>query len=425
MVRPVLLLSSSVLVLSQLSDECQKALDDFCAQDCFPKIASRPCDGPMYARHSGPSSESWRCYSPSTLQDNSTYGSGSCYCSRDSQLSGILADCQSGLTSTRVFNNGDLDACYRIPAVVQTKSGALVAFAESRHGGCGDSQVKEIAVSTSKDNGKTWSPVSHAVTAPTDNGNVGNPMPFALSDGRVALTYVYRNDGGAGVGSGDAMVFSEDDGMSWSQPRDITEGFGEAKGSMPGPGAGIQLESGRLLLISHFGAYVDDYVTYSDDQGETWSTVAQKFPKMDEATMADLGGGEVLLNFRHLAEGSRGRGVARSSDGGLTWTDISYDSALKGPVCQGSLAAFGGHVYFSNPDSTSGRNHLTVKRSDDGGHSWTASYLIQAESSAGYSSLVQGTVGSDEKGGILFESSSNGCIDFKTFPLSMSSEILV
>lgn len=433
MVRSGLLFSASLaFATAQVSEECQTAMDAYCAQECFPQIASRPCDGPMYAKHSGPNSDAWRCYSPSTLQkDNVTYNSGSCYCTRDNELSGILTDCQSGLTSARVFNNGDLGVCYRIPAVVMTKNHVLVAFAESRHGGCGDSQVKQIAVSTSKDNGKTWSPVSFAVSAPTDAGNVGNPMPFALSDGRVALTYVYRNSGGADVGDGDAIVYSEDDGQTWSKPKDISDGFGEAKGSMPGPGAGIQLVSGsfsdrpRMLLVSHFGPYVDDYVTYSDDQGETWTTVAQKFPKMDEATMADLGGGEVLLNFRHQDERTKGRGVARSSDGGLTWMDISYDSALKGPVCQGSLAAFGGVTFFSNPASTLGRDHITVKQSMDGGRTWSGSYLIQAESSAGYSSLVQGPVGSRDFGGILFESSSTGSIDFKTFPLAMSGQIQV
>merc|ERR1711862_1019094 len=83
----------------------------------------------------------------------------------------------------------------------------------------------------------------------------------------------------------------------------------------------------------------------------TWTTIDQKFPSMDEATMADLGAGNVLLNFRHRNEKTLGRGVARSSDGGLTWSDISYDSALPGPVCQGSLAAIGESVYFSNPAS--------------------------------------------------------------------------
>lgn len=410
-----------------ISDVCQAKMDEFCAQDCYPKIQSRPCDGPMYARQSGPSGNAYRCYSPSTLNDdNATYHSGTCYCTRDSQLSGILDECASGITSSRVFSNGvPSGVCYRIPAVVQTKSGALVAFAESRHGGCGDGQVREIAVTTSKDEGQTWSDVTYAVTQPTSSGNVGNPMPFALSDGRVALTYVFRNSGGAAVGSGDGIVFSSDDGATWSEPQDISSGFGDVKGSMPGPGAGIQLDTGRLLLVSHYGAYVDDYVTYSDDQGATWTTVDHKFPGMDEATMADLGGGNVLLNFRHRDEKTRGRAFSRSSDGGLTWSDISYDSALIGPVCQGSLAAIGSSVYFSNPASTSGRNHLTVKKSEDGGNTWSASHEVQSGTSAGYSSLVQGTVQDEEHGGIVYESTSAGCIDFKTFPLAMSSHVLV
>lgn len=382
----------------------------------------------MYARHSGPTGSAYRCYSPSTLEDdNATYASGTCYCTRDSQLGGILDECNSGVTSSRVFENGvPSGVCYRIPAVVQTKSGALVSFAETRHGGCGDGQVREISVSTSKDQGQTWSPVSSAVPSPTSAGNVGNPMPFALSDGRVALTYVFRNSGGNAVGSGDGIVFSSDDGLTWSKPQDISGGFGSAKGSMPGPGAGIQLnDTGRLLLVSHYGAYKDDYVTYSDDFGVTWTTINQKFPGMDEATMADLGGGNVLLNFRHKNEKTQGRGFSRSSDGGLTWSSISYDSALKGPVCQGSLASIGSSVYFSNPASTSGRNHLTVKKSEDGGKTWPASHLVQAGNSAGYSSLVQGTVQDQDHGGILYESTSGGCIDFKTFPLTMSWDVLV
>lgn len=411
-----------------VSEKCQAALDAFCAQDCFPRIGSRPCDGPMSARFSRTNSltsgNAWRCYSPSTLQeDNATYSSGSCYCSRESQLAAVLADCESGLTRSRVFSQDIGGAtCYRIPAVVQTTSGALVAFAESRHGGCGDAQVKEIAVSTSKDNGQTWSSVVHAVGPPTNAGNVGNLMPIALNDGRVALAYLYRNNGGADEGDGNGIVFSEDDGATWSEPRDITAGFGESAGTMPGPGAGVQLRhNGRLLLVSHLGQYHYDYVHYSDDLGETWSTIAQKFPGMDEPAFADLGGGEVLANFRHRDERSRGRAVARSSDGGLTWSNLSYDSALRGPICQGSLAYIGNSVYFTNPDSSSNRVNLTVKKSDDGGYSWTNSYVFQEEASAGYSSLIQGTVGSQDAGGILFESSAIGCIDFKTFPLSMST----
>ena len=85
----------------------------------------------------------------------------------------------------------------------------------------------------------------------------------------------------------------------------------------------LQLASGRLLAVSHHGAYVHDFVTYSDTDGRTWKTIPQTFPKMDEvfaallilqliitlhtssltcvleAQMTQLPNGSVLLNMRH------------------------------------------------------------------------------------------------------------------------------
>merc|ERR1719473_2478081 len=142
---------------------------------------------------------------------------------------------------------------------------------------------------------------------------------------------------------------------------------------------------------------------------------------MDESSIADLGAGHLIYNSRHRQEQTKGRGVSRSTDGGLSWSKINFDAALKGPVCQGSLAAVGEGehkvVLFSNPASTTARERLTVKRSNDGGYTWEASLLIQPGKSAGYSSLVKGAVGTDSAhGGILFESVDAGSVEFATFP---------
>lgn len=381
----------------------------------------------MVARQSGPSPTSWRCYSPETLaQDHASYHSGSCYCTRDSQIQQVLSDCHSGRITNTVFKEGDAGtSCYRIPAVVKTAAGSLVAFAEARHGGCGDSGTHEIAFSRSADDGKTWSPAAFAVGSGTFP--VGNPWPIALRDGGVVLVFVNHTHGSAGVGPSNGVVISSDDGVSWGPSIDVGAGFGKARGAMPGPGTGVELESGRLIVASHMGAYVDVYISYSDDGGHTWATSESVFSKMDEPTVADLGNNELLLNMRHRGEKSYGRGVARSKDGGVTWSDLTYDSGLKGPVCEGSLAHIGSSVYFSNPMSTS-RNHLTVRKSDDGGLTWPTTFEIQSGSSAGYSSLVKGTVGDDSTGGILFESTVTGNINFGTFPLSLqpsTSESLV
>ena len=64
--------------------------------------------------------------------------------------------------------------------------------------------------------------------------------------------------------------------------------------------------------------------------------------------MADLGGGELLLNARSMNhEVKQGRATSRSTDSGMTWSNVSYDSALVGTNCQGSVAAFDGAVYVS------------------------------------------------------------------------------
>jgi len=271
------------------------------------------------------------------------------------------------------------------------------------------------------DHGRTWSKVSFV--AGNKRHFVGNPYPIALSGGRIAVVFVMRGKRFSALGSGNGIVFSSDDGLTWSQTKDISQQFGKARGGLPGPGAGIQLqENGRMLVVSHHGPYVDDYVTYSDDGGETWNTTSQSFPKMDEATLADLGGGSLLLNMRHKAERTKGRGIARSHDGGLTWSTTTYDATLIGPVCQVSLAYFNGSVYFSNPASTVKRSHLTVRQSKDGGYTWPAKLLIQKGKSAGYSSIVQGPVMDDNHGGILYESTTPGAIDFALFPLNLDEK---
>ena len=90
--------------------------------------------------------------------------------------------------------------------------------------------------------------------------------------------------------------------------------FGPASGSLPGPGTALQLTAGdhkgRLLVPSHHSAYVHDFVSYSDDDGKTWQTITQVFPKMDEAALTQLPNGSVLLNMRHTASKTMGRAIA-------------------------------------------------------------------------------------------------------------------
>jgi sialidase-1 len=144
---------------------------------------------------------------------------------------------------------------------------------------------------------------------------------------------------------------------------------------------------------------------------------------MDESALTQLPNGSVMLNMRHGRNAQMvGRGVAVSHDGGDTFGPISFDSRLESPVCQGSIVSFGGATYFSNPASTSGRNHLTIKKSVDNTATWAKSLLIETGSSAGYSCLVKGAIEEGGKtstdGGLLYEA-VGGTIKFVRFPLAL------
>ena len=264
------------------------------------------------------------------------------------------------------------------------------------------------------DGGATWGPVG--IAAGGASALVGNPDAVATRDGRVVLLYVTHSakcNGDCGTGNG--MVVSTDDGVSFGPPASIGAMFGPASGSLPGPGVALQSSTGRLLVISHHSAYQRDYVTVSDDGGSSWHTVNHTFPGMDEAQITQLANGSLLANMRHRASPKLGRAVAVSCDDGNTWGPISFDKALISPVCQGSIVTFNNVTYFSNPRSTSGRNHLTVQRSDDDGATWDHALLIQPGPSAGYSCLVKGEV-KPGAGGILFEGPVAGELLFALFP---------
>lgn len=139
---------------------------------------------------------------------------------------------------------------------------------------------------------------------------------------------------------------------------------------------------------------------------------------MDEAALTQLANGSLLLNMRHRTSPSVGRGIARSSDGGETWSATTYDSVLISPVCQASLVSFENATYFSNPASTHSRSRLTVRRSTDNAVTWSAETLVQAGASAGYSCLIKGAL-PDRRGGIVYEGVGEGTVVFSTFPLQL------
>jgi sialidase-1 len=243
-------------------------------------------------------------------------------------------------------------------------------------------------------------------------GNAGG-NPVAVWDSRRArvLLHFVRGEKRAGdcvPGDSNWETVSADGGATWSAPRDISFFLGPHAGALPGPGSGgLEVRAtGRLVFNAHFetaergdGAVV---VYHSDDGGATYQLArSPPFAHMDESTMAEAAGGELVISMRNDPRTSgcgaaddpacQVRAVARSADGGETWSNVSFDAALPDPVCEGSLGLIGNTTIFFNAAMHHMRSMPTLRFSHDGGRTWDRSELL-ADSFAGYSSIVNGAI---------------------------------
>lgn len=314
-------------------------------------------------------------------------------------------------------------ACFRIPAIVATGRGTLLAFAEARKGDCGDAGDIDLVLRRSEDGGRTWAPLT---VVWDDGGNTcGNPAPVVDSrTGRILLlsTWNLGSDREPRIIDGTSkdtrrvyLASSSDDGRSWTKPREIT---GDVKRPdwtwyATGPVNGIRIRkgpfSGRLVVpCDHIEAVSKRYFSHtihSDDGGKTWklggSTPADR---VNECTVAELSGGRLLLNMRNY-DGTRFRRTSFSDDGGTTWTAPTVDSALPEPVCQAAMLRVSRRrpvLAFSNPASREKRVNMTVRWSVDGGRVWQAPQTVHSGPSA-YSCMValpRGRLGLLFEGGI-------------------------
>ncbi|MCY3021151.1 MAG: sialidase family protein [Planctomycetota bacterium] len=314
---------------------------------------------------------------------------------------------QPALRQDDVFVSGqDGYHTYRIPALLVTAKGTLLAFCEGRKGGQGDSGDIDLVLKRSLDGGATWLPLQ--VVWDDGPNTAGNPCPVLdRSTGTIWLPLT-RNLGQdsesqimAGTSKGTRTVWitkSTDDGATWSEPVEITQTTKDPSWTWyaTGPGCGIQMQSGRLVIpCDHAVATTKawrSHVIYSDDHGATWKLGGATAEKCNECQVVELAGGSLLLNMRSY-HGRKCRAVATSTDGGLTWSDVTSDAALVEPVCQASFLRYTlekdhgkNRLLFANPASAK-REKMTVRLSYDEGKTWPVSKLVNAGPSA-YSALA-------------------------------------
>lgn len=279
---------------------------------------------------------------------------------------------------------------FRIPALIETPSGALIAFAEGRQSLRDEGDI-DIVMRRSTDQGRTWSAVRAIVDVGADTA--GNPAPFVdRSNSRVWLPYC-TNPGATATQRRVWLTYSDDDGASWSPPREITAQVAEPDWTWnaTGPGRSVQLRSGRIVVPSNHADAMGArraHVIYSDDHGASWHRGGSLSIGTDESQVAQLTDQTLLMGSR-FEGGPFARAFSRSTDEGLHWTDTTFDNDLPDPRCQGSLVANEFGLWMSNAATREEfpRDHVTVRLSLDNGATWAHSRVLDAGPSA-YSALA-------------------------------------
>lgn len=290
---------------------------------------------------------------------------------------------------------------YRIPALLRTSSGTLLAFCEGRKNDRRDHGDIDLLLRRSHDGGRTWGEVQLVhEEGGTARITIGNPCPVLdESTGIIWLSFCRDND--------DVFITSSaDDGATWAEPRNITRDVKRSAWGWyaTGPGHGIQLKqgphAGRLVMPCDFrvkGAKGDkegrySHVIYSDDHGQTWQLGGISDEGMNECEVVELADGRLLLSMRNYL-GTGTRAFAHSDDGGLSWSPSTHEPAVYCPVCQSSIARLShassdgeNRLLYTGPGGPN-RTNLTVRLSTDEGRSWPVARVLH-EGPAAYSDLA-------------------------------------
>jgi sialidase-1 len=367
-------------------------------------------------------------------------------------------------TVLRAAGQDDCDT-YRIPGLVTTNSGALIAVYDNRYNNSKDLQENiDIGMSRSIDGGQNWEPMKVIVDMgewggqPESLNGIGDPC--ILYDKKNATIWVAalwmsggtENDmlwwiskpGMIPAETGQFMLAkSTDDGLTWSAPINITDQIKDPSWQLllQGPGRGICMKNGTLVFPAQFKKNVGEKsldggqftchstLVYSTDGGQHWEIGSGAKTNTTEAQVAELSDGSLMLNMRDDRNRTdksenNGRAVAVTHDLGQTWeTHPTSNSSLPEPNCMASLISteilVNGskkHVlFFSNPNNKFERTNMTIKASLDDGLTWPELYQIELNETGGYGYSCMSMV--DENTiGILYEGVKD--IYFQKIPVS-------
>lgn len=328
---------------------------------------------------------------------------------------------------------------YRIPGLETTNQGSLIAVYDVRHSQGADLQGDiDVGMSRSTDGGISWEPMKiimdmgeYGGRAQEENG-IGDPTILVdrktntiwvaalwLSGHKGKRNWFASESGMSPEETGQfILVKSVDDGLTWSEPINITEQIKRPEWQLffNGPGKGITLKDGTLVFPAQFKDKEKipySTIVYSKNGGKTWNVGTGAKSETTEAQVVELLDGSLMLNMRDnrngkSTDGLHGRSVAITKNLGKTWTEHPTSrKALPEPVCMASIVSYKRSnkdqvLFFSNPNSTTARTNMTIKTSFDQGLTWPKANQLEIyeEKCYGYSCM---TLVDENHIGILYE----------------------
>ncbi|MCC6537942.1 MAG: exo-alpha-sialidase [Bryobacterales bacterium] len=339
----------------------------------------------------------------------------------------LLALAVAPVEQVDLFRQGDAGVhTYRIPALVETKKGTLIAVADARYDNPRDLPGRiALVMRRSFDRGRTWS-AAQTIRQVKEGGAGDASLLLDRDTGRVWCFFAYGPPGigwptakpGERTGANTLQLhamWSGDEGATWTDPVDLTPQIKDPawQAMFATSGTAIQTSTGRFLVplvVRGADGVVASRNAYSDDHGKTWRVGAAIGKGTDESHNVELAGGLIMQNMRN---GPR-RAVATSRDGGVTFGEVTHDEELVDPSCNAGIVRYRrkGHdlLVFTNAASAR-RENLTVKTSADGGQTWRTRRTLQAGPAA-YSTVI---VLRDGTLGVLYERGETSAAERITF----------
>jgi sialidase-1 len=319
---------------------------------------------------------------------------------------------------------------YRIPGIVVTAKGTVLVYCEARKFSDADRGEIEIHMRRSTDGGRTFTPAQQVAhlgdrlprnphmplkKTQKDMGGpneqtVNNPVAIANRDGSVHLLYCVEY-------MRCFHIRSDDDGVSWSRPAEITSAFDAFRDHVDwqviatGPGHGIQLNSGRLVVPFWMATYEQSPelrkavgIVFSDDNGVTWQPGELAVPLGGEPNVVELSDGRVMVTARNTDSRNR-RMVSVSPNGTSDWSVPVFVEELLEPGCMAGIVSHSATEPDDEPSRTidrslllfsglhttdrehSARRDVTIRVSYDDGLTWPIARCLQPGPSA-YSDLA-------------------------------------